>query len=126
VGTELSVLSVNLPASELDVRLHVLDTGGHPAQLKLMQESIGSSHNFCCLVYSVVDKETFAAVKGWHSILAARASRKNKRLQGVLIGNKMDAPAGTHQVRMELQPKAYTLVGKGPGYTTVFMAAGDK
>jgi Ras family len=102
VGTELSVLNVSLPGSELDVRLHVLDTGGHPAQLKLVQESVGSSHNFCCLVYSVVDKDTFAAIKSWYGMLAARASRQCGRLQGVLIGNKMDAPAGTHEVRIKL------------------------
>lgn len=102
VGTELSVLDVKLPGGDVELRLHVLDTGSHPAQLKLMQDSTGTSHNFCCLVYSVVDKDTFASIKGWYSMLAARVSRQGKRLQGVLVGNKMDSPAGTHQVGIML------------------------
>lgn len=106
MGTELSVLDVNLPGGDLDLRLHVLDTGGHPAQLSLMQDSVGSSHNFCCLVYSVVDKDTFVSIKSWYSMLAARASRQSKRLQGVLIGNKMDSPAGTHQVGIHAHKSA--------------------
>ena len=109
VGTELSVLDVKLSDSDLDLRLHALDTGGHPAQLKLMQDSVGTSHNFCCLVYSVVDKDTFASIKSWYSMMTARASRQGTKLQGLLIGNKMDLPAGTHQVvtythSLELRP----------------------
>ena len=118
MGTELSVLDVKLPDGDLDLRLHVLDTGGHPAQLKLMQDSVGTSHNFCCLVYSVVDKDTFASIKTWYSMMADRVSRNSKRLQGVLIGNKMDMPAGTHQVGMHAHSSEW---GPCDGTISVFV-----
>lgn len=98
VGTELSVVDVQLPDREVDIKLQLLDTGGHAAQINLMEDGVGSGHNFCLFIYSVVDKDSFTAIKRWYKMMAAKTSRPRTGLKGVLVANKMDLNVGLHQV----------------------------
>eukprot|EP00892_Ulva_mutabilis_P011945 jgi/Ulvmu1/9122/UM005_0218.1 len=98
VGTELSVVDATGQNEEMDVKLQLLDTGGHPAQQGLVGQGLGTGHDFCCLVYSVSDKSSFAAVRTWHQMLSMRTTRPKKQLKGVLVACKIDLPPSMHQV----------------------------
>lgn len=98
VGTELSIVDVKIQNEQMDVKLQLLDTGGHPAQRSLVEHGLGDGHDFCCLVYSVADKASFLAVKHWHSILSARTTKPKASLKGVLVASKIDLPVSMHQV----------------------------
>lgn len=98
VGTELSVVDVQLPDKEVDIKLQLLDTGGHAAQISLMENGVGSGHNFCLFVYSVVDQDSFTAIKRWHKMMAGKTSRPSTGLKGILVANKVDLNVALHQV----------------------------
>ena len=98
VGTELSIVDVRSQNDEMDIKLQLLDTGGHPAQLGLVEQGLGTGHDYCCLVYSVADEASFLAVKDWHRLLMSKTTKPNRPVKGVLIACKTDLPASMHQV----------------------------
>lgn len=98
VGTELSIVEVKENDGGMDVKLQLLDTGGHPAQQSLVEQGLGTGHDFCCLVYSVADRASFAAVKEWHRLLSAKTTTPSRPLKGVLVACKTDLPSSMHQV----------------------------
>lgn len=98
VGAELSIVDVKSNNEGMDVKLQLLDTGGHPAQQSLVEQGLGTGHDFCCLVYSVGDRASFAAVKEWHRMLSAKTTTPGRPLKGVLVACKTDLPSSMHQV----------------------------
>lgn len=105
VGTELAVVEVPLEANNVMVKFHVLDCGGHPTQIQLVKDILGTANRLCCLVYSVTDASSFQAVKQWHDLLSAAAHEgcHHATLSGVLVATKTDLPPSRHQVSIHSQ-----------------------
>jgi GTPase SAR1 family protein len=99
VGAELSITPVAVPGTDVLVKLHLLDTGGHPSQHDLVHQAIGKQVHFCCIVYSVVSRQSFDDVRAWHTKLRAHAPGGHATLRGVLVATKCDLPAQRHEVR---------------------------
>jgi GTPase SAR1 family protein len=95
---EMSIADIEIEKSKTLVQFQLLDCGGHSCQTSIAEQSIGSGHNFCCLVYSVADQESLVGVKFWHAILSAKRSSREVKLEGVLVANKTDLPDSRHQV----------------------------
>ena len=100
VGTELAVAEVPLEDSNVLVKLHVLDCGGHTFQSNLVEDILGASSSLCCLVYSVSDLSSFKAVRQWYGILSAAARKgfPQAQLRGVLVATKTDVSSSRHHV----------------------------
>jgi GTPase SAR1 family protein len=103
VGMEMTMAAFEVESSKTVVQLQLLDCGGHLCQSSIAEQSIGKGHNFCCLVYSVTDQESFAAIKHWHAILTAKRSSREIKLAGVLVANKIDLHESRRQVRMHVE-----------------------
>jgi hypothetical protein len=101
---ELAVADIHLEDKKVVVNFHLMDCGGHPSQVSLVEDILGTGNKFCCLVYSACDADSLTAIRQWHRVLATHRSNPEGRLQGVLVATKSDLPLSRHQVPQPMQP----------------------
>jgi len=86
-GAELCVKSVTVPSNEVQVELHLFDTGGQDVFAELMPK-FWDGAVAVVVVYDVTRQHTLDACNVWYRRVLEAVQRD--RLPGAIVANKMD------------------------------------